>query len=115
MKKPTLLKTLLIVLFIFSLICGHVNAQDKGIHFEKRTWKKVLALAEKKNKLIFLDAYTTWCGPCIWMEKNTFIDEKVSKFYNEYFINVRINIAINILKGETNSQNICANIRKPLK
>lgn len=43
-------------------------AQTKEIHFEKSSFADIKAKAKKENKLIFIDAYTSWCGPCKWME-----------------------------------------------
>lgn len=60
----------------------------EGIQFHKGTWNEAMALAKKQNKLIFLDVYATWCGPCKKLKKNTFSDEKVGEFYNSNFINV---------------------------
>ncbi|MCP4437928.1 MAG: thioredoxin family protein [Aureispira sp.] len=70
-------------------------AQD-GIHFEKGTWEEVLAKAKKEHKIIFVDAYTTWCGPCKRMAKSVFPDKEVGKFYNKYFINYKMDME----KGE---------------
>jgi thiol:disulfide interchange protein len=59
-----------------------------GIHFKEMTWAETLAEAKKQNKLIFVDVYAAWCGPCKKLKKYTFSDEKVGTFYNENFINV---------------------------
>ena len=32
----------------------------------------VLELAQKEDKLIFIDLYTTWCLPCKMMDQNVF-------------------------------------------
>lgn len=50
-----------------------INAQ---IVFEKGTWEEVKEKAAKENKPIFVDAYTTWCGPCKWMAKNILVKSK---------------------------------------
>ena len=41
------------------------NVFSQGIQFETGSWKEVLQKAKQENKLIFVDLYTTWCGPCI--------------------------------------------------
>jgi cation transport ATPase len=42
-----------------------VEAQNRSIDFEQtKEWKKVLKKAKKEKKLIFVDCYTSWCGPC---------------------------------------------------
>ncbi len=59
-----------------------------GIQFSKDSWSNVLAQAKKENKLIFLDIYATWCGPCKKLKKNTFANKKVGTYFNANFINV---------------------------
>lgn len=68
----------------------------QAIHFEKGRWKDLVAKARMEKKLIFLDAYASWCGPCEWMEKSTFKDGELASYYNEHFINVKMNME----KGE---------------
>ncbi|MCY7353130.1 MAG: thioredoxin family protein [Cytophagaceae bacterium] len=65
-------------------------AQETGIAFESGSWKQVVAKAKAENKLIFLDTYTTWCGPCKWMDKNVYPDAKVGQKFNAAFINYKI-------------------------
>lgn len=61
-----------------------------GIQFQRGNWNEALQLAKKENKLIFLDVYATWCGPCKKMKKYTFTDKEVGQYYNEHFINVSL-------------------------
>ena len=69
----------------------------QGMKFEEnKSFKDLLAIAKKENKLLFLDAYTTWCGPCKLMAKNVFPQESVGEFYNANFINSKIDME----KGE---------------
>jgi len=65
---------------------------DEGITFFKGPWSDALKKSNKSNKLIFLDAYAAWCGPCKMMAKNTFTDSKVGKLFNEEFINVKMDM-----------------------
>ena len=48
------------------------NVFSQGIQFETGSWKEVLQKAKQENKLIFVDLYTTWCGPCKKMAAETF-------------------------------------------
>ncbi|MEL6122758.1 MAG: thioredoxin family protein [Bacteroidota bacterium] len=75
---------------LFLLIYGVVAAQ--GIDFFEGTWEDALAKAEKEEKLIFVDAYTVWCGPCKRMAKTVFTAEEVGEYYNKNFINVKIDM-----------------------
>ncbi|MCY1519138.1 Thiol:disulfide interchange protein DsbD [compost metagenome] len=68
-----------------------------GIKFlDNPEWTKVLAQAKKENKIIFLDAYATWCGPCKTMDAETYTDAAVADFYHANFINVKYDME----KGE---------------
>jgi thiol-disulfide isomerase/thioredoxin len=71
---------------------------ERSIHFEneKSEWKAILQRARDEKKLIFLDAYASWCGPCKWMEKNVFPNAEVAEVYNKYFVSARIDME----KGE---------------
>ena len=71
-------------------------SQTKDINFEHGTFAEIKAKAKKENKLIFVDAYTTWCGPCKQMAKTVFTNDAVADFYNFSFINAKIDME----KGE---------------
>jgi thiol:disulfide interchange protein len=52
--------------------------------------EKAKAEAKKKKKKIFIDVFTTWCGPCKEMAKTTFTDAEVGKVFNDKFVNVKM-------------------------
>lgn len=62
----------------------------QGIKFETGTWSEMLAKAKTENKLVFVDVYTQWCGPCKNVAKNVFPQQKLGDVYNEQFINFQI-------------------------
>lgn len=70
------------------LVCISLAAQ--GINFETGSWKEVVEKAKKENKLIYLDVYAEWCGPCKMMAKNVFPDPRAGEKYNKEFINFKI-------------------------
>lgn len=76
------------------IVSGFANAQ--GIDFKSGSWKYIKEKALQQNKIIFIDCYTTWCSPCKWMDKNTFSNDSVGMFYNQHFINIKMNME----KGE---------------
>ena len=71
-------------------------AQNREIKFETSSFEEVKAKAKKENKLIFVDAYTTWCGPCKWMAKSVFTNDTVADYFNANFIATKIDME----KGE---------------
>nr|WP_314498042.1 thioredoxin family protein [uncultured Chryseobacterium sp.] len=81
---------------ILSFIFLAVTVFGQGIKFEEGNFKSLLAKAKKENKLIFVDAYAVWCGPCKLMVKNIFPLKNVGDHYNAHFINAKIDME----KGE---------------
>lgn len=78
---------LIILLVVFSL---PLSAQNKGIKFLNDTvFENVLAKAKAENKLVFIDCYAVWCGPCKYMDATIFPDETLGEFHNKHFINIK--------------------------
>ncbi|MCB0550430.1 MAG: thioredoxin family protein [Phaeodactylibacter sp.] len=67
-------------------------AFSQGIEFFHGSWEEALEEAKKQEKVIFIDAYATWCGPCKRMSREVFPDEKVGEFYNRHFINMKLDM-----------------------
>lgn len=72
------------------LLAPHLPAA--GIEFFAGTWEEALERAEAEEKLIFLDAYASWCGPCKTMAATTFQDDEVGAFFNGNFINLKLDM-----------------------
>lgn len=68
-------------------VCTFAN---EGIQFTEGTWKQILSKAKAENKLVFIDVYTSWCGPCKMMSAETFPQKKVGDVFNANFINYKI-------------------------
>jgi|TARA_R110000737_G_scaffold104095_1_gene137240 thioredoxin 1 len=68
-----------------------VSAEEgNGIQFQNLSLEAAKKLAKETNKLIFIDVYAAWCGPCKMMARGPFQEEKVGKVFNEKFINLKI-------------------------
>lgn len=82
--KRTIIFSALILVFSFNLFA-------QGIKFEKDiSWKTLLEKAKKENKYIFIDAYTTWCGPCRKMDQEVYINDSLGQKINDRFIAIKV-------------------------
>lgn len=86
-----------IILGLFSFFSAFSQSSTEGIQFIKgKKWDEVLTLAKAQKKLIFVDAYAVWCGPCKMMDQRVFSQPDVGEFFNKNFIPVKIDME----KGE---------------
>jgi thiol-disulfide isomerase/thioredoxin len=84
------MKKLILTLY-FATLCCMALAQSE-INFINDDYQKALKEAATSNKVIMIDAYTTWCGPCKMMANGTFKDAETAKFYNEKFVNLKLDM-----------------------
>ena len=94
--KPLFL--LMICLFPFALFAQTHNKEsasqnDTGIHFQHGfTWQQIQQKAKAEHKYIFMDCFTTWCGPCRYMSKTIFPQKAVGDAVNDKFIAVKMQL-----------------------
>jgi len=103
-KKMSL--SVLFVILAFSAFAG--GPKTKSTETEKKTtetsvkagtasekkitwlsWDEMVKLNEKNPKKIFIDFYTSWCGWCKVMDKNTFEDSVVAEIMAKDFYCVK--------------------------
>lgn len=86
------MKGLLLSLVLFFLSISGLNAQSRCIRFWDDDWTMLLKKAEKSGKLIFVDCYTSWCGPCKTLAKDIFTLDSVADFFNQHFLCVQFDM-----------------------
>ena len=90
------------LLLLLAAICfcfGGLRAQEAegGVKFvEGKTFNEALAMAKESGKLLFVDCYTSWCGPCRMMATKVFPQKLIGDYFNEKFVSVKIDME----KGE---------------
>lgn len=87
------MKKIISGLLLFSAITAFAQ---EAIKFEDLPFKDLIAKAKKEKKIVFLDAYASWCGPCKMMERNVFTQKSVGDYFNANFVNARFDME----KGE---------------
>jgi len=55
------------------------------------SWEDGLKKAKEEDKIILVDVYTTWCGWCTKMEKDTYEKDSIQKLIGENFVPIKIN------------------------
>lgn len=87
-----------VVFFIFttSFVGAPTGESANGVHFRDLSFMEAIKTAKEEGKLVFLDAYASWCGPCKWMEANTFKSKDVGAVFNKHFVSIKIDME----KGE---------------
>lgn len=76
-----------IVYLLLFLSTATMGAQE----IKWMTMDEALAAQQEEPKKIFMDVYTTWCGPCKMLDKNTFANKDVAAFINENYYPVKFN------------------------
>lgn len=77
-----------IILMLFVFLGTTTFAQ--GVNFKDRSFAEAVKTAKKEKKLVFIDVYTSWCGPCKHMSAEIFPQPKAGEFFNANFINYKV-------------------------
>lgn len=63
---------------------------SQGISFSRSpNFDSLSVQAADSNNILFVYVYTTWCGPCKWMDKVVFTNLEVKDFFNNHFVNAK--------------------------
>ena len=80
------------ILFTLLLVLGISAAADAQVRFLDSSTDAVRKEAIAQDKLVFIDLYATWCGPCKAMERDVFSKKEVGDFMDEYFVAAKYDI-----------------------
>ncbi|MGV3528094.1 MAG: thioredoxin family protein [Flavisolibacter sp.] len=94
MKRMSKAVCALLLLLITNIVHGQTGGGS--INFQDVSFAQALQQSGKTGRLVFIDCYTSWCAPCKWMEQNVFNNDTISGYYNQTFINLKIDME----KGE---------------
>lgn len=76
-----------------AVIALTVQAQ---IEFRPLSLSEALKAAQAEQKLVFIDCYTEWCGPCKHMANVEFVKPEAGEYFNPKFVSIKIDME----KGE---------------
>lgn len=59
---------------------------------ETTEFDKAIKEAKKSNKMVFMDAYTSWCGWCKKLDQTTFADSSVKAYLDKHFVILKMDM-----------------------
>lgn len=77
------------ILLFLVVICSFSAVSAQEINW--MSMNEALAAQKERPRKIFVDAYTTWCGPCKLLDKNTFSNKDVIAYINKHYYAVKFN------------------------
>ena len=78
-------KTFLLLALLATAIGAMAQTDFRHITFEEAK-----AAAKAENKMIFVDFYTQWCGPCKMLAKKVFPTQEVGDFLNAGYVCLKL-------------------------
>lgn len=73
------------------LLCVMGLSASAQTNFRHITFDDAVAAAKNEKKMIFVDFFTDWCGPCKRMANEVFPQKEVGDFMNKKFVCVKYN------------------------
>ncbi|MDE0421616.1 MAG: DUF255 domain-containing protein [Gammaproteobacteria bacterium] len=87
------------VLVVGPTYAAEANEPAAGIEFFEGSWDDAFKAAEENDRLVFVDVYTEWCGPCKLMDANVFPKDAVGDYFNARFVNIKLDAEDEDLNG----------------
>lgn len=78
------------ILSSISILCLCIAAMAQT-NFRHITFDEAKAAAKAEQKLLFMDFYTDWCGPCKVMANTIFPKKEVGDYLNPKFVCLKVN------------------------
>lgn len=75
--------------WLLALLAWSAATAQEGVNFREISLEEALKQAKAENKLVFMDCYTSWCGPCKNMADKVFPQKAAGDYFNPRFVCVK--------------------------
>lgn len=82
------MKKFVSILMLCAMALG-VKAQE-GVKFMEGSFQEALEVAKAQKKMLFVDVYTSWCGPCRWMSEKVLQTPEAAAFFDKHVVCLKI-------------------------
>lgn len=67
---------------------------ERPAAFSDLSFDDALALAIEQDRLLLVDAWASWCGPCLAMDSDTWSDDEVEAWVREHAIAIQFDVDV---------------------
>jgi thioredoxin-related protein len=79
------------LIFLAVILISALTTYSQGIDFSHGiSFEDACKKAKQENKNIFVDVYTSWCGPCKILAKEVFPQKIVGDYFNKNFVSLSL-------------------------
>jgi thiol-disulfide isomerase/thioredoxin len=80
----------IVALFVLSSFAAVTRGTVSAVPFRDLSFADASKAAATEGKLVFIDFYTTWCGPCKMLDEQTWTDAKVGQLVGEKAVALKL-------------------------
>ena len=75
---------------ILLLLALQTTVVFSQVNFRDISYEEAIAQANAEDKILFVDIYAVWCGPCRQLNENVFPDPVLGKYFNKHFVSIKV-------------------------
>src|SRR5438477_9018108 len=74
----------------FATLLFAASASTAEVHFKDLKFADAMKQARKEKKIIMIDYYTTWCGWCKRLDRDTYSSDEIGKYADENIVSLKL-------------------------